>query len=298
MKKSTFFDAFYKNAGYIAVLLISLAYIGGSFILISKTGKSPYEILATGALSMLVGLLINGVFRSIGIERGEADEKTIKTAKLYSEAVEEIVPKIDRLDEFCHQESVRALAGIRAKILAKEGLRYVDCFDNDGVCLPFDTDLYSEEEIERARGIKRQKMIKQNKRRAHAYQRAAYVKIKPLTPASLTSEGTRENDPFNFGKSKKEYSTKKNVGDALSRILMAIIFGYFGVTFVSEINPAALIWNTLQIVMYITSGVMQMYSSYSFIVDEHRLSIIKKIDYLQKFKLWVEKTPPKASIND
>ena len=93
MKKSTFFDIFYKNAGYFAVLLISLVYIGGSFILISKTGKSVYEILATGTLSMLVGLLINGVFRSIGIERGDQDEKMQKTSKLYSDAVIDIVPK-------------------------------------------------------------------------------------------------------------------------------------------------------------------------------------------------------------
>jgi hypothetical protein len=67
---------------------------------------------------------------------------------------------------------------------------------------------------------------------------------------------------------------------------MAIIFGYFGVTLVSEVNPAVLIWNTLQIVMYVASGVLQMYSSYFWVVDEHRAGIIKKIDYLQKFKAY------------
>ena len=65
---------------------------------------------------------------------------------------------------------------------------------------------------------------------------------------------------------------------------MAIIFGYFGVSLVSEVNPAVLIWNTLQIVMYVSSGILQMYSSYFWVVDEHRAGVIKKIDYLQKFK--------------
>ena len=67
---------------------------------------------------------------------------------------------------------------------------------------------------------------------------------------------------------------------------MAIIFGYFGVTLVSEINLALIIWNTLQIVMYITGGVIGMYSAYMFIVDDYRMSIIRKIDQLQRFKLY------------
>ena len=289
MKKSTFFDIFYKNAGYFVVLLISLVYIGGSFILISKTGKSVYEILATGTLSMLVGLLINGVFRSIGIERGDQDEKMQKTSKLYSDAVIDIVPKIDKLENFCAEENREALSRVRVRILAKVGIKYSDCFDSEGTLIPFETDLYTREEINAASRGKRGKMKRQNNQRARAYQRAANVKIRALTPQALTSEGARENDPFNFGKSKKEFYSRKNAGDLFSRVLMAVIFGYFGVSFVSEINPAVLIWNTLQIVMYITSGVMQMYSSYNFVVDEYRASLIKKIDYLQKFKLWAER---------
>ena len=132
-------------------------------------------------------------------------------------------------------------------------------------------------------------MRRQNKIREKAYQKALNVKIKPLTPAALTSEEANEQDPFNFGKTKGEYRRSRGAKDVISRILMAVIFGYFGVTFVSEINPATLIWNTLQIIMYVTSGVMQMYSSFSFIVDEHRLSMIKKIDCLEKFNLWAEK---------
>jgi hypothetical protein len=40
MKKNNFAEIFYKNAGYIVVVLISLVYVASSLIMISKTGKS------------------------------------------------------------------------------------------------------------------------------------------------------------------------------------------------------------------------------------------------------------------
>jgi hypothetical protein len=291
MKKSTFFDAFYKNAGYLAVILISLIYIGGSFILISKTGKSVYEIIASGVLSMITGLLINGIFRSLGIRQAESDPRTVSTEKLYSDSVEAIVPHIDRLGDFCENENKRALYSIRTKVLARAGLRYSDFFDENGILYSHDYELYSCEEIRGATKSRARKMKGINRKRRNAYKRALNTKIKLLTPSALTSEGAKENDPFDFGKSKKEYSTQRNLSDMISRILMAIIFGYFGVSFVSEVNPALLIWNTMQIIMYITSGIIQMYSSFAYIVDEHRQSVIKRIDYLQKFKIYAENAP-------
>ena len=69
---------------------------------------------------------------------------------------------------------------------------------------------------------------------------------------------------------------------------MVIIFGYFGVTLVSEINFATVIWNSLQIIMYVTSGVVGMYSSYMWIVNDYRQGILKKIEYLGRFKMFAD----------
>ena len=167
--KKTFSEFFYKNAGYFAVLLISLSYIAGSFILISATGKSVYEIIATGVISMIAGVLITGVFRSLGIQRGEEDERSISTNKLYSETVESCVPYIDRLEEFCDGENTRAQISIRKKILSVAGLKYDDCFDENGVAKEYNYELYSEEFIENIKS-KRQKrrLRKVNRQRKRA----------------------------------------------------------------------------------------------------------------------------------
>lgn len=294
MKRNSFAELFYKNAGYVAVILISLVYIASSLVLISKTGRSICEIIGTGALSMIVGIMINGVFRSVGISKGEEDEKTVSTCQKYEQAIEEAVPYVDMLDSFCETENKRALKSIRCRILAGAGMKYEDYFDESGVVKNNDYRLYSPEYI---KGFKKRKhrraLEKKNKKRENALKRAIGVKIKLLSGMSLTAQSVKENNPFDFGKNKNEYTRDRSVSDILVRVVMAIIFGVFGVSFVNEVNVATLIWNSLQIIMYLTGGVIQMYSSYSWVVDEYRQSMSKKIDILNKFKIFAMKNEQK-----
>ena len=129
MKKSNFLDLLFKNSSYIAVFLISIIYITSSLLLISKTGRNVYEILGTGAISLIVGVLINSSFRGMGIRRGELDEKTISTKQSHAQIVEQITPFIDKLDSFCERENALALKRVRGAILLRAGLKYENCFD-------------------------------------------------------------------------------------------------------------------------------------------------------------------------
>ena len=266
MKKSNFAEMFYKNAGYVVVVLISFVYVASSLVNISRSGKSVYEIVGTGVLSLILGVLINGIFRSMGVQKGDSDERTLATNQLHAKSIEEILPYIDRLDEFCEAENARALRAVRARILAREGMKYSDYFDDEG-------NLINEN-------------VPQEKLKKKAYKKALRVRLKPLLSSNLTSDGVKATNPFDFGRSKKSYTTRRSASDVVIKLLMAVIFGYFGVTLSSDVNFASIIWNSLQIVLYITGGVIQMYSSYSWVVDDYRSSIIKKIDYLQKFKIY------------
>lgn len=288
MKKNSFTEAFYKNAGYIVIILVSLVYMASSLISIEKTGKSVWEILGAGVLSMIVGFLINGVFRQIGIRKGDEDERTVATNSLHASIVEEITPYIDKLDTFCELETKRTEKGIRTRLLASAGLKYEDYFTEEGISKPFKLAL-----SEYAGRMER----KSFKRKKRAYKKAIKLKIKPLLASNLTSDGTKADNPYDFGKTKREYTSMENATDIVIKVLLAIIFGYFGVSMVSEVNVAALIWNALQIVMYIIGGVIQMYSSFSWVVDDYRQSRIKKIDTLQKFKIYAEGEKENAEYN-
>ncbi len=270
MEKNSFLESLYKNAGYYCVGLISLIYIAGSLILISKTGKSIYEIIGTGFISMVVGSLINGSLRSVGVRRGEENEKMIEAQKNHAEVLCQVSPHLDKLEEFCDSENKNAIKKIRIKILAAVGLKYNDCFDENGVCKEL---LLTQDRKNR----------RKNRKIMRAYRKAVNLKIKELTVDALTFECGNTDNPFDFGKSKREFSKSKNATDIITRVIMAVIFGYFGVTLVNEINFATVIWNALQIVMYITSGVVGMYSTYMWIVEDYRQGILKKIEYLKRF---------------
>ena len=272
MKKNSFTEMFYKNAGYFVVVLISLVYVASSLINISRSGKSVYEIVGTGVLSLILGVLINGIFRSMGVQKGDSDERTLATNALHGRTIEEIIPYIDKLDDFCEMENKRALKTVRTRILAREGLKYSDYFDEEGNPI-------------NAKCIIQNAKWDTDRAKRKAYRRALKVRIKPLLSSNLTSDGVKATDPFDFGRSKKSYTTRRSASDVIIKLLMALIFGYFGVT-LSEPNVASIIWNSLQIILYISSGIIQMYSSYSWVVDDYRASIIKKIDYLQKFKIY------------
>ena len=276
MEKNSFLENLYKNAGYYCVALISFIYIASSLILISKTGKSVYEIIGTGFLSLVVGSLINGSLRSVGLRRGENDDRLAEALSKHALAVEKIAPKIDLLDTFCEKENKAAIKRIRMKLLASAGLKYDDCFDENGVCKELDFSLMgsASRKMEQKRKINRMKK---------SYSKAVKLKIKELTPSALLSDGGGNASPFDFGKSKSGYNKSRGVSDIAARIVMALIFGYFGVSLVSEINFAAIIWNSLQIVMYIASGAIGMYSTYMLIVGDYRQGILRKIEYLNRF---------------
>ena len=350
----------FKNAGYVVVVLVSALYVASSLINISKSGKSVYEIIATGVLSLIVGVMINGAFRSIGVRRGDEDERVIATNQLHAKTVEEITPYIERLDEFCEGENKRAVREIRTRILMREGMKYSDYFDENGasrlnssaphppltkcsgchreaVAVPLPplgkaemregmkySDYFDESgaaksptllkselgapgvrnakcnEIATNVAVKSAEQMKSqgdeipsqsegmDKVKFKAYRRALRVKVKPLVSSNLTSDGVKANEPFDFGKSKREFTAQRSAGDVLVKLIMAVLFGYFGVSLASEVNVASVIWNGLQIVLYITGGVIQMYNSFMWVVDDYRGSVVKKIDYLQKFKRVVE----------
>lgn len=282
----------FKNAGYVVVVLVSALYVASSLINVSKSGKSVYEIIATGVLSLIVGVMINGAFRSIGVRRGDEDERVIATNQLHAKTVEEITPYIESLDEFCDRENKRAVREIRTRILMREGMKYSDYFDENGASKY--NEIATGVAVKSAEQMKSQgdEIPSQNegmdKVKCKAYRRALRVKVKPLVSSNLTSDGVKANEPFDFGKSKREFTAQRSAGDVLVKLIMAVLFGYFGVSLASEINVASLIWNGLQIVLYITGGVIQMYNSFMWVVDDYRGSVVKKIDYLQKFKRVVE----------
>lgn len=271
-----------RNLGYFIVVLACFVYIFREIIVIDETGKSIYRIILDGTLSFLFGILINRILELQGFANGERDLKVIKTNDLHSTVVNEITPYINKLEEFCEKKNKQALINARTFIVKNAGLNYEDCFDEGGC--PKDYEIDFEKYYYKGKDKKRLYEKKREIEKYNAYKKACKVKISLLSTSSLTNVGGNVFDPFNFGKTKKEYIEQSSKKDIISKVCVALIVGYYGVSLIRSFSWQNLIWTGLQVMLFLLSGTIKMMSAKGFTTGELRYSKIKKIDILQEFK--------------
>lgn len=264
-----------QNLGYIIVALICLVFMLTAFLEMGRTGKTIGEIITDSAVFFFLGCLVTRMLDLQGLSEGERDERVIKTLELHGATVDLISPYIEELDEWCDEKNRAAMKMQRSKILACECMRYGDCFDNDGIAKPF---AFNEDTP------KNKHQRKAEKRRYRCYRKAVHLRLTPLTASDLTSEGGRADDPNYLGRTKTQYESQTKTWDVLMRLGCALVFGYYAVDILQDFSYANIIWRALQVAMLLLMGAIRRNMSYSFMTDEYRARVIKKIDNMQKFQ--------------
>ena len=275
-------DFFKQNIGYFIVALVSIVYIATAFITVDETGKTIGEIIADTAVVFFLGLFINRVFDLQGMMNGDRDERVQMAIVTHGETVVKISPYIDRLDEWCKLKNEENLKVQRTRVLASEGMRYEDYFNEDGSAKDFKPD---EEKL------KNKTLRKTEKARIRCFKKALHLKLTPITAGALTSEGGKKQDPYNFGRTKGQYETQTSVRDIITKICIAGIFGYYGVRLIQDFNYATLIWNGLQVAIFLIMGCIKMYNSFMFVTGEYRTMIVNKTNNLEMFHNYIQSLP-------
>ncbi len=275
-------DFFKQNIGYFIVALVSIVYIATAFITVDETGKTIGEIIADTAVVFFLGLFINRVFDLQGMMNGDRDERVQMAIVTHGETVVKISPYIDRLDEWCKLKNEENLKVQRTRVLASEGMRYEDYFNEDGSAKDFKPD---EEKL------KNKTLCKTEKARIRCFKKALHLKLTPITAGALTSEGGKKQDPYNFGRTKGQYETQTSVKDIITKICIAGIFGYYGVRLIQDFNYATLIWNGLQVAIFLIMGCIKMYNSFMFVTGEYRTRIVNKTNNLEMFHNYIQSLP-------
>ena len=304
------FKKFVKNNFiYFIIAFACLAYIAFGLIKIETTGKSVLEIIGSGIVIYFVGYVITLLFSMQGQLAGDRQEDVVKTNKLHAKCVEEIDPKINEMDDWCEEENVKALQKKKKRILNKEGLRYEDCFDKDGIAtdivFPLKSlkefefiktvngkevvEIFSAEELKETNPskykVEKKKIKNFNKRQVakqKAFLKAMRVKITPLTTDLITATVVKNNDPHNLGMDRKQYQKKDAKSEAISRAIFSIVFAYFTVSFIS--GWATLISSVVQIAIFLCMGGIKWVQSFYFVKEDLRKRTIRQINYIQKFK--------------
>lgn len=270
--------------GYLSIFSLCSVYILTACLTVDKTGKSVTQIIADGSIAFLVGMLINRLFDLQGIMMGEKNERVLATISLHGETVDRISPFLDHLSAWCDWQNAENYRIQRTKILARYGLRYVDCFDEEGLALPYFPSAahsFAKKRIER--------------RKLRGYHKAVRLKLSSLDPGELTSEGGKTDDPFYLGRTKSQFERQTNFSEILVKLGLAVLSGYYGVRLIDDFNYVNLIWTVLQVLLFVSLGAIKMYKAYLYITDEYRARVIKKIDNLQKFENFIKNQPVTVS---
>lgn len=262
-----------RNAGFFAAGAVSLAYLFTAFLTVEGTGKPLSRIIADAALAFFLGFFINRLFDLQGLAMGDRDPRMSAAVRAHGELVSRLSPFMDHLADFCARENAANYRTQRTRLLAGGGLRYDDCFSEDGLPLPY------------LPGPRRTRAEKRSeKRRRRAYLHALRLRLSLVTPENLTGEGGYPEDPFRFGRSKGQYEKQASLSELLSKAGTSLIFGYYGVRLVEEFSYAALIWTVLQIALFLAMGVLRMQRARRFIVEEYRGRVLRKTDLLRRFE--------------
>lgn len=293
---------FIRNSiGYIMVVLTSCLFIFSKMFMLNPTGKTLGQIIGEGLLAFLMGISINLFFTSQGLINGKNDESMEKTLTLYSKTVETVSKNIHKLGDWCHQKNKNTYKCERTKILARGGLKYEECFSEEGITKPFvfNKEFYpiskdktklknkSTKETENLR-IKNLKKLnaeikEEYKLKKKYYKKAVNLHLTEIYSTDLTSEGGKKNDPNNWGKTIKEYSLISNSKGTFIRAFMAIMFGIYGVEKLVSFSWENLVWSAFEVCVYIVFGIIAMNEAYMFMTNDYRARIIKKIDNLEEF---------------
>lgn len=271
-------DAFRSNLGYIAVILVSVAYVATSFMTLATTGKSVFQIISDGVLSFVVGVLMNRMFETQGVINGDSDPRVTKSVDRHAETVDEIAPYLDELDEWCTRKNSEALARGRRTYLSRYGMRYKDYFAEDGTPIKFTPEETKTRKEKRAEWWRRKR-----------YDHAVNMRITRLSAGLLISDTGNPNDPYFLGRSKSEYRTQSARQDVWSKIILAALFGYYSLTLLADFSLANLLWTVLQLTVFLLMGALKMEQSYMYVTDEYRDRVDKKTNILRMFQLELRK---------
>jgi len=263
----------------ILIGLAILIYITTGIFQVVETGRSIWEILATGGLAFLFGFSINILFSKKGLIKAEQHPLVLKTNLEHDEVYQKVLPYISASDDWCNIENAAALRIVREQILAKAAMSYSDHFDENGrlKSVSYDIDkTMSKEQVKRV--LEKRETLK----------KATKSRISYLTISKLISLDTDNLDPHSMGKTKRQYEKGVVTTSSIDRLLPAIIVGYFSIQPVFGLTFGHFVWTALHSIMFIIFGYVKYLNSYYFIVDENRLNTKKKIALLNKFLNWLK----------
>ena len=251
-------DFFKKNLYNLMLILISVIFIFKDIIEIQETGKSILEIVADSSISLVMAMTFNIILGKKGILSAQKLQSYVNCMATYSDEIEKTNDKIEHLEDFCEYKNNNKLKLIQKRMLSKACINYDD---------------YINGKLETYHLNKEQKkMLK---------------KVNKITFHYLTPENLLSETDVRFEKGKKdltlaEFEKSQTFQDTISKVICALIFGYFGVSGITG-GWAEIIWGSIQVGLWLIMGLCKYVQNYSYVKDVYQQKIYRKVNLLIEF---------------
>ena len=273
-------DMIKDNLQKITIFIVSLIYIAQGVFTIVKKDTTIWNIVGSVGLSITVGIVISNSLYSMGLTDGRKSNKFIDSLKGYGEAKNKATPYFDKLSSWCEYKNSQDLESKKKDIIQSAGLNWK----------AYKIGFYTK-----------------HKEKLDKKQEVAIIEADKCTIQKLSSRELLSDIPNNhnkviatgskFGSSEKDYKRKNVASDLISKLAMSIICGLYTLSpLINQENMqevmANILWNSMQIAMWLTFGVLKYANAKSFIEEEYRQThIIQKTEYLNEFIITMQNNP-------
>lgn len=282
-QRKKFSELFKNNIQKITIILVSIVYITQGIFTLVKKDTTVIDILGNIFLSIIVGTVISSNLSSMGLKDGRNSELFQGSLKVYGETKEKSTPFFDKLQSWCNYKNAQELELEKKDIIQSAGLNWkaykYGYYEEH-------KDKASEEQLLAIEKAKNCTIIKLN----------AQDLFSDLSSAKHGFFGGRKMGD-KFGATEKDFKAKSNISDIFTRVGLAIVSGTYallplitGENFIEIF--AGVIWNTIQILIWLALGSMKYMDAKSFMEDEYRKThIIQKTEYLNEFIVTMKNNP-------
>lgn len=266
----------------LAVAFVSVAYVLYQLLTLEPTDLNPIVLIGQAIVGIVAGILIKMGLGENGFIRGYQSLKWATSLKNYNSKCNIALPYIDYSTEYREQEIAEKLKRFRKTRLSNHRMKYDDWFDEKG-------DFVEHEIMFKSYYDKRKKkypdfqlaegtMILTRKQKRVLFKCVA-IKVYPL-------------DLFNEYDANNEDDTKKEVTDKDVRAMnlrkntiWAVAIALLGVYFVPswKWDLGHFLWACMQVSIWVTFGVLQLYSNYQYITIDKTNLLARKERGIIKF---------------
>lgn len=258
------YDFIKGNLINAVVILVGIAYIFWGMVRIEKTSLSPIAVIAQAGIGVICGLVIKQALGENGFNKGYRSQIWIDSLSRYSNACNSSLDYIERVDNFYLFEEIRKKKIYRRTNLQAYQMRYSDFFDNEGYFIGTP-----------------EKMQKLTKKQLKTLNKCIKVKIYHLNLFSeYSNEIENDTHPEKTDKVQRAKMFRKNSAVA---IFSATAGAYFTAS-LTGFNLGSMIFATVQVLLWVMTGVIQLYTNYNYVVFEKTSKLAQKCEIIVRFK--------------